>query len=57
MQAPLSYALAFCLPPLGVYLHFGRSKELLWSLLLMMFGFIPGVIYAVYVISIDLESV
>ncbi|OAY71987.1 hydrophobic protein OSR8-like [Ananas comosus] len=43
--------LAIVLPPLGVFLRYGCcSCEFLIALLLTILGYIPGIIYAVYVI-------
>jgi uncharacterized membrane protein YqaE (UPF0057 family) len=45
--------LAFLLPPAAVALKTGLSRKLLIALLLQLLGHIPGVIYALYVISRD----
>ncbi|KAL7608965.1 hydrophobic protein RCI2B-like [Lactuca sativa] len=42
--------LAILFPPLGVILKFGIKVEFWICLLLTFFGWIPGIIYAVYVI-------
>ena len=41
---------AFFIPPLGVYLQEGLSARHWIALLLTVLGFVPGVLYAVYVI-------
>ncbi|KAG0560189.1 hypothetical protein M758_10G156300 [Ceratodon purpureus] len=42
--------LAIILPPLGVFLKYGLRSEFWICLLLTILGYIPGIIYAVYVI-------
>ncbi|KAF7113538.1 hypothetical protein RHSIM_RhsimUnG0117800 [Rhododendron simsii] len=56
--------LAIFLPPVGVFLRFGcGEKENLWKfdcmqpefwidLLLTILGYIPGIVYAIYVLTI-----
>ncbi|GJM99515.1 hypothetical protein PR202_ga16621 [Eleusine coracana subsp. coracana] len=47
----LEILLAIILPPLGVFLHFGCcSMEFCICLLLTVLGYIPGIIYAIYVL-------
>ncbi|KAF9669795.1 hypothetical protein SADUNF_Sadunf13G0001600 [Salix dunnii] len=43
--------LAIILPPLGVFLKFGCGAEFWICLLLTILGYIPGIIYAVYIIT------
>ncbi|CAL9073813.1 unnamed protein product [Musa textilis] len=43
--------LAIILPPLGVFLKFGCKLEFWICLLLTLFGYLPGIIYAVYAIT------
>lgn len=43
--------LAVILPPLGVFVEVGFSKHFWLNILLTIFGFIPGIIHAVYVIA------
>ncbi|MGI4329231.1 YqaE/Pmp3 family membrane protein, partial [Klebsiella pneumoniae] len=43
--------LAIILPPLGVFLKFGCKAEFWICLLLTLFGWIPGIIYAIYIIT------
>ncbi|KMZ67413.1 Hydrophobic protein OSR8 [Zostera marina] len=54
----LEILLAIVLPPLGVVLRHGCcSCEFLISLLLTLLGYIPGIIYAIYVIvTVDPDS-
>ncbi|KAG6550868.1 hypothetical protein Mapa_007482 [Marchantia paleacea] len=42
--------LAIILPPLGVFLKFGCQIEFWICLLLTLLGYIPGIIYAIYVL-------
>lgn len=43
--------LAIILPPLGVFLKFGCKVEFWLCLVLTLFGYIPGIIYAIYAIT------
>uniref|UniRef100_A0A0D9VUF5 Uncharacterized protein n=1 Tax=Leersia perrieri TaxID=77586 RepID=A0A0D9VUF5_9ORYZ len=45
--------LAIFLPPLGVFLKVGCEIEFWICLLLSFFGYLPGIIYAVWVIVRD----
>ncbi|KAH7444068.1 hypothetical protein KP509_02G062800 [Ceratopteris richardii] len=42
--------LSIILPPLGVFLRFGCGVEFWICLLLTILGYIPGIIYALYVL-------
>ncbi|XP_057831649.2 low temperature-induced protein lt101.2 [Cryptomeria japonica] len=42
--------LSIFLPPLGVFLRYGCAVEFWIDLLLTFLGFIPGIIYALYVL-------
>ncbi|KAK9127255.1 hypothetical protein Syun_016052 [Stephania yunnanensis] len=42
--------LAIFLPPIGVFLRYGCGIEFWIDLLLTCLGYIPGIIYAIYVI-------
>lgn len=42
--------LAILLPPLGVLLEVGVGLPFLISILLTLLGYIPGIIYAIYII-------
>ncbi|KAG7030774.1 Hydrophobic protein RCI2A, partial [Cucurbita argyrosperma subsp. argyrosperma] len=46
--------LAILLPPLGVFLRYGCGVEFWICLLLTILGYIPGIIYAIYVLSCDI---
>ncbi|KGN58938.1 low temperature-induced protein lt101.2 [Cucumis sativus] len=42
--------LAIFIPPVGVFLRYGIGIEFWIDLVLTFFGYIPGIIYAVYVL-------
>ncbi|CAM6009871.1 unnamed protein product [Sphagnum balticum] len=46
----LDVLLAILLPPLGVFLKYGCQTEFWICLLLTILGYIPGIIYAIYVL-------
>jgi uncharacterized membrane protein YqaE (UPF0057 family) len=41
---------AIILPPLGVFLQTGISKQFFINILLTLLGYIPGIIHAVWII-------
>ncbi|XP_019091986.1 PREDICTED: hydrophobic protein RCI2A [Camelina sativa] len=43
--------IAVLLPPLGVFLRFGCGVEFWICLVLTLLGYIPGIIYAIYVLT------
>ncbi|MFC6196864.1 YqaE/Pmp3 family membrane protein [Ponticaulis profundi] len=43
--------LAILLPPLGVFLQVGIGLQFWINILLTLFGYIPGIIHAVWVIA------
>ncbi|KAM4107901.1 hypothetical protein ACB094_03G002500 [Castanea mollissima] len=43
--------LAIILPPLGVFLKFGCEVEFWICLLLTILGYLPGILYAIYIIT------
>lgn len=47
----LKVLFAFLLPPLGVFLEVGIKEEFWISILLTILGWIPGIIYALYIIA------
>ncbi|MEP0912503.1 YqaE/Pmp3 family membrane protein [Leptolyngbya sp. GB1-A1] len=47
----LRYALGLLVPPIGVFLTYGFSTTLLVNLLLMLLGWVPGSIHAVWAIA------
>ncbi|KAL6453824.1 T23F2.3 UPF0057 membrane protein T23F2.3 [Candida maltosa Xu316] len=46
----IKFIAAFFLPPLGVLMETGCGKQLVICILLTILGYIPGIIYAFYVI-------
>ncbi|CAK9199920.1 unnamed protein product [Sphagnum jensenii] len=42
--------IAILLPPLGVFLKYGCGLEFWLCLLLTLFAYVPGILYALYVI-------
>ena len=49
----LAVILAILLPPLGVLVKRGVDVQLVVNILLTMFGWLPGIIHALYVILKD----
>ncbi|KAL0838265.1 hypothetical protein Bca101_090155 [Brassica carinata] len=45
--------LAILLPPFGVFLKFGLKVEFWICLILTLFGYLPGILYALYIITKD----
>lgn len=43
--------LAILLPPLGVFLQVGLGGQFWLNIILTLFGYIPGIIHAVYIIA------
>lgn len=43
--------IAVVLPPLGVAIETGLGRQFIINVILTIFGFLPGVIHAVYVIA------
>ncbi|KMT14113.1 hypothetical protein BVRB_4g079350 [Beta vulgaris subsp. vulgaris] len=43
--------LAIILPPLGVFLKYGCKVEFWICLVLTLLGYLPGIIYAIWVIT------
>nr|WMP40561.1 rare cold inducible 2 [Rhododendron sphaeroblastum var. wumengense] len=43
--------LAIFLPPLGVFLKYGCKLEFWICLVLTILGFIPGILYALYILT------
>jgi len=46
----LGIFLAILLPPLGIFLHFGTGKRFWTNLLLTLFGYVPGIVHAIYLV-------
>ena len=42
---------AIILPPLGVFLQVGLGKHFWINIILTIFGFLPGIIHAVWIIA------
>lgn len=42
---------AVILPPLGVFLEVGLSRQFWLNILLTLLGYIPGIVHAVYIIA------
>ncbi|MDT8386561.1 MAG: YqaE/Pmp3 family membrane protein [Thiogranum sp.] len=47
---PFKIILAILLPPVGVFTEVGFKGHFWLNILLTLFGFIPGIIHALYVI-------
>ncbi|MBD4020225.1 YqaE/Pmp3 family membrane protein [Xanthomonas citri pv. citri] len=47
----IDIVLAIILPPLGVFFKFGCQVEFWICVLLTLFGWIPGILYALYVLT------
>ncbi|ROO24378.1 YqaE/Pmp3 family membrane protein [Salinisphaera japonica] len=43
--------LAILLPPVGVFLQVGIGLQFWINILLTIFGYVPGIIHAVYIIA------
>lgn len=43
--------IAILLPPLGVFLQEGLGKQFWLNILLTLFGYIPGIVHAVWIIA------
>ncbi|CAF1938023.1 hypothetical protein BRARA_E03332 [Brassica rapa] len=43
--------LAILLPPLGVFLRYGCGVEFWICLVLTLLGYLPGILYALYVLT------
>lgn len=48
--------LVILLPPLGVFLKYGCQCEFWVALLLTLLGYLPGVIYGLYVVIVAMRS-
>ena len=49
----LNIILALFLPPIAVLLQKGVGKELIIDIILTLLGWLPGVVYALYLIAQD----
>ncbi|NES83075.1 MAG: YqaE/Pmp3 family membrane protein [Moorea sp. SIO2B7] len=43
--------IAIVLPPLGVFLQVGLGKDFWINILLTLFGYLPGIVHAVWIIA------
>lgn len=50
MTDPIKVLLAIFLPPVGVFFEVGLGMHFWLNILLTLFGFIPGILHALYVI-------
>ncbi len=50
LSDPIKILLAIFLPPVGVFLEVGFGMHFWLNIVLTLFGFIPGMIHAAYVI-------
>lgn len=46
----LRLILAIILPPLGVFMQVGFGKHFWINVILTLFGYVPGIVHAIYVI-------
>jgi uncharacterized membrane protein YqaE (UPF0057 family) len=46
----LNLILAILLPPVGAFLQVGASKHFFINIILTLFGFLPGVLHAVWLV-------
>ena len=53
----LEVIIALFLPFLAVLLRKGLCMEVLWAFLLQLLGHIPGVVYAIWIITRDPQTV
>lgn len=49
----LRIILAILLPPLGVFLQVGLGLQFWLNILLTIFGYIPGIVHAIWIIARD----
>ncbi len=47
----LKIILAIILPPVGVFMQVGIGKHFWINILLTLFGYIPGIVHAIWVIA------
>ena len=52
----LRIILAILLPPLGVFFQVGLGLHFWLNILLTLFGYVPGIIHAVWIIASDVVS-
>lgn len=49
----LKIILAILLPPVGVFMEVGLGMHFWLNILLTLFGYLPGIIHALFVITAD----
>lgn len=49
----LNLLLAIILPPIGAFLQVGATKHFFINIILTLFGFVPGVLHAVWLVATD----
>lgn len=52
----LALLLAILLPPIGVFMEYGIGKDLAINILLTIFGYLPGIAHAVYLLAVSPEA-
>ncbi|WP_372715492.1 YqaE/Pmp3 family membrane protein [Novipirellula sp.] len=50
LSDPIKIILAIFLPPVGVFLEVGLGLHFWLNIVLTLFGFIPGILHALYII-------
>ncbi len=50
MSDPIKLILAILLPPVGVFLEVGLGLHFWLNIVLTLFGYVPGIIHAVWII-------
>lgn len=51
LMDPSRIIIAVLLPPSGVYLKKGVGGQLLFNVFLTLWGYVPGIIHAVYIVT------
>ena len=49
----LAILIAILLPPLGVFMEYGIGKDFFINVLLTIFGYIPGIAHALYLLFVS----
>jgi uncharacterized membrane protein YqaE (UPF0057 family) len=50
LSDPIKLILAIILPPVGVFLEVGLGMHFWLNIVLTLFGYVPGILHALYVI-------
>ena len=53
----LRVILSILLPPLGVFLQVGLTAQFWINVILTVFGYIPGIVHAVYIIATRRDAI